>query len=105
MLQVQVGPPRARAMTWSWSRGCWVGWLGWCGVVGVAASGGSGAPGEHTGAVPDGDLFGDRLGDLVGVGEGAFGQVDDGFDDDLAVRAAAPGADLVDGDQRVAAFQ
>src|SRR5262249_55989118 len=79
--------------------------VGVVGVVGVAASGGSGAPGEHTGPVPDRDLFGDRAGDLVGVGVGAGGEVDDGFDDDLAVRAAAPGADLVDGDQRVPVFQ
>jgi len=36
-------------------------------LVGSEAAGGAGAPREHAGQVPQGDGFGDPVGDLVGL--------------------------------------
>ena len=61
--------------------------------VGSEPAGGSAAPGEDAGDCPEGDGFGDPVGDFVGLDRDVLGEVDDGFDGDLQVGAADPVAD------------
>jgi hypothetical protein len=68
-------------------------------LVGAESAGGPAAPGEHAGDIAQGDGFGDPVRDLVGLDVHVVGQVLNGLHGDLRIRVAAPGPDLLDGDQ------